>query len=193
MNSKIDLYRNNISFCLSVLTAISLYQGYYHNNFHIADITTNILFVYCLCDIFLVKNVDYIIHHIFALLIIIVSRKNDVSFEEYQHIMYIILGTEITNFFFVFTFWFKNKNFIIYYLSGISFAISFFIIRIYIYFKYLIFNFETYKIINNYIDNVSDLICIYVGLFGLAFLNIYWAIKILRIIFFRKKIGNKNN
>ena len=195
MNSKnIDRYRNNISFVLSILTAISLYQGYYYNNFFTLKHTINLVFIYCLCDVFFVKSIDYIIHHIFVLLIIFFNYNCNISFKDSQYIMYVLLGTELTNFFFVLTTWFENKQHLLYYVNSILFAVSFFIIRIYIFFNYLIFNLETYLIINRYIHSITDFICIYLGMFGLGFLNIYWSIKILRIMSLKiRKMINKND
>jgi hypothetical protein len=145
---------------------------------------SNIIAVYLFIDLFINKKLDIYIHHIFGLLLYSFIYLNKLTYETENIIMKPFVMLEISSVFYSFFYLYPNqyKTF-----TRLMFFFTFFYYRIYKYYFAVITNKEINKIINS--TGTISLLQSYTAIYGLYILNIYWFIKILKIL--KNNISNK--
>jgi hypothetical protein len=182
--------KNNLIVCSFVAFFTNLY--FFSNNNNYLHITNLIVSIHVFSDLFLTKNSDMILHHIFSLLCLSFKYVNNVSFEDDSLIILTTLNTEMSSFFYVYKLLLEEKKqFIltkisknmfdkISILNDLLFFSSFLKLRIINYYYNLIHNEHIYISMHKYTKTIIHSLHFYIGSHGLYLLNIYWFMIILK-------------
>lgn len=182
---------------ISTIVSINLYYYYYVDK-NTLYFSLPLIALHFLLDIF-VCNTDIKIHHMCGLLTIFTKYYYNTQPIHDSSIFVLVYNFEITTFFYLFKIWLKpyekTQNKLLKCIitsNDIIFFLSFFKIRIFDYYIYVISNPTVYENLYNYVgDRVFDNILMYSGIYGLFILNMYWFLIMCKIVcrtFFGDKV-----
>jgi hypothetical protein len=151
------------------------------NDFYIIT-CSNIVGLMCFIDFYFVKKKDMLLHH--TLILSMLYYMNNHSHENRKEIVSVILSTETSTIFLTLNNLLENTSLVnVKKINKIAFVISFVYYRIYIYSYYLILDKNIHNTFFICSRNNFEYCQVYIGLYGLFFLNLYWFCIIIKTIF----------
>ena len=176
---KLNKYKKITTFIIALLTSSCISMYYVTHYIFLLEILPYLIFGYLFCDSFVTKG-SPMIHHICGL----ICSYNSIKYfsKDYEQLHFLtIFNTEISTVFLIIKEWMDEYNIkknvthiILYNINDLLFLSSFFKLRIYDFYN-LLQNPETYKIVNGHTnDKLITNASVYIGLYGLLFINIYW-------------------
>lgn len=177
-------FSNVVSFLIASCTTFGLSMHYFYGDSSYIETTVLMIIFQCSYDIFLYHSHDSAIHHLFVLMVSYICMF-DLPPEDFQSVTIPLLATEISTLFLVLRLWMINFDMtktLLFTVNNAVFAITFAATRWYGFYVYMIANQKIYDIITTYVPRFQSL-PIYCGLFGLAAINYYWFLVILKVVF----------
>lgn len=183
MSSTISHYQNLNLFIISSISTIACISYNIENNSeYIFSLLQRIILLYLSIDIFCTKQTDAFIHHICSLLIGFYDYYYKIDYIDNNIITYYIYKTEITSIFLVLKHYIK-KDSIFYNINNLIFVILFFKFRLFDYYYYIIERSSSLYIIPGNDEISIRSAVIYTGVYGLYFINVYWGLLMIKIIY----------
>jgi hypothetical protein len=183
MSSIIVHYQNLSLFIIGIISLFACISYDIGNNCEfIFSFLQKAIILYLGVDLFSNKQFDFFIHHIFTLLIGFYNYYYKIGYIENHIIIYTLLRTEISSIFLVLKYYIK-KDSIFYNINNLIFIILFFKFRVFDYYYYIIdSNSSLYLLYEKNEISIRPII-LFIGFYGLYFLNLYWALVMIKIIF----------
>ncbi len=184
MTSLKSEFANVVSVFIACFSIFTLSMRYFYQDSSYVETNVLMIIFQCSYDIFLYHSHDSVIHHFFVLMVSYICMF-DLPPEDFQTITVPLLATEISTLFMVLRLWLINFDMtktLLFTVNNVAFVLSFAVTRIYGFYVYMIANQRIYDIITTYVPKFQSL-PIYCGLFGLAAINYYWFLVILRVVF----------
>jgi hypothetical protein len=154
-------------------------------------ITTNFYLITCskiiglLCffDLYYVQKIDFLLHHIFVLILVHrINNLSNVNLEIANELISVILSTEISSIFLNLNKFLETDSYGVNVkkINNVAFVSTFVYYRIYNYTYYLILNKKFHNALFIYYINNFEFYQVYIGVYGLFILNLYWSIAFLK-------------
>ena len=185
------LHLQNISIFLISITSFFCCINYNFNNYFYQfenntqpfNVLMKFITYHAFIDFFVNNSIEVKIHHVFILLLIFYNYYYNISSDDRMIILYPLIKTEISSFFFVLKYWLP-ENTRIHFINNLIFYIVFIKLRIYDMFYELLKNKFILEISNKY--SYSDICLTSIGLtgyYGLNLLNLYWFLILTKIVY----------
>lgn len=190
---KICKYERITSFMIALYTSTCILSYYAFDNIFFLKIIIKPICVYLFCDLFIAKG-DAIIHHALTLVCLYYYLKYFDTDYLYLHFLP-SLKIEMSTVFLILKLWMDNiekkSTFlkIVYSVNDGVFVYLFFKLRVYDCYYQILYNQETYDLINTRITDNVDKLFTYASFYSMFILNMYWFSIICKKLYKQIVIG----
>ena len=132
----------------------------------------------CLIDLCFIKNKEMILHHVIVLALLHFMNTTPDSEHKHEIVCY-VLSTEISTTFLITNNLLDKNKVVLKNINKVIFIFTFFYYRIYNY-SYLLLDDNFQNTLTDLSKNKFEYCEIFGSLYGLLFLNLYWACLILK-------------